>query len=189
MDRVWTDYADADGGLFDTARDRAGAGLLPARAKAIQDAPTPSGNGTAAIVAARLHAITAEPRWQNRLAALLGAFAGRAVELGFHAATYLIACDWVFNPPTHFIIAGRSGDDEAGRMHARALATFAPRRVVQRITSDDGTLPPAAAAIARTAGGRARAFVCRANSCSAPAGTDAAWAAALDGFSTAAPAE
>ena len=41
MDRVWTDYWDeAKGGLFDTARARdAGPGLLPARAKPVQDAP------------------------------------------------------------------------------------------------------------------------------------------------------
>ena len=188
MDRVWTDYADADGGLFDTARGRAGAGLLPARSKPIQDAPTPSGNGTAAIVAARLHAITAEPRWQERLAALLAAFAGRAGELGFHAATYLIACDWLLSPPTHMVIAGPPGHTEAGRMHARALATFAPRRVVQRITGDDATLPPAAAAMARSAGGGVRAFVCRAAACSTPASTDAAWAAALEGLSAPPPA-
>src|SRR5690242_13394978 len=44
MDRVWADYWDADaGGLFDTARQRASEpGLLPTRAKPVQDAPTPS---------------------------------------------------------------------------------------------------------------------------------------------------
>jgi uncharacterized protein len=183
MERVWADYADSDGALFDIARDRTGAGLLPARAKPVQDAPTPSGNGTAAIVAARLHAITAEQRWQERLAALLGAFAGRSAELGFYAATWLSACDWLLNPPTHLVIAGPPGNAEAARMHGRALACFAPRRVVQRITGDDAALPPAAAAMARSAGGEARAFICRAATCTAPAATDAAWADALAGFS------
>ena len=189
MDRVWADYADADGGLFDTARGHAGAGLLPARAKPVQDAPTPSGNGAAAIVAARLHAITGDPRWHDRLAALLSAFAGRAGELGFYAATWLIGCDWLLNPPTHLVIAGPPGDPLAARLHARALATFAPRRVVQRITGDGPALPPAARAMARSAGGGVRAFVCRGATCDAPASTEAAWAEALDGFSAAVPPE
>ena len=48
MDRVWMDYWDGDGGgLWDTARGRgAEPGLLPARAKPIQDAPTPSPNAS-----------------------------------------------------------------------------------------------------------------------------------------------
>jgi uncharacterized protein YyaL (SSP411 family) len=183
MDRVWRDYADADGALFDTARDRGGEGLLPARAKPVQDAPTPSGNGTAALVAARLHAITDDQRWDHRARALVAAFAGRAPELGFYAATYLMACDWLLNPPTHLIIVGPAGEPEADRMHARALATFAPRRVVQRITNPDAPLPPAAAAMAAAAAGGLRAFVCRAASCGAPASTDGQWAEALAGFS------
>src|SRR5207237_1514629 len=88
-DRVWVDYWDeSGGGLFDTARGRTHeAGLLPARAKPIQDAPTPSPNGVAAIVLARLHELTGEPRWKERGAALVAAFAGRAAALGLHAAT------------------------------------------------------------------------------------------------------
>jgi hypothetical protein len=183
MDRVWHDYADIDGGLFDTARNRGGEGLLPARAKPLQDAPTPSGNGMAALVAARLHAITDDRRWHDRASTLVAAFAGRASELGFYAATYLTACDWLLNPPTHLIIVGPAGEAEADRMHARALATFAPRRVVQRISDPDAPLPPAAAAMAAAAGGGVRAFMCRAASCSTPVSTDGQWAETLGGFS------
>jgi uncharacterized protein len=44
MDRVWADYwDDGAGGLFDTARGRGSEpGLLPTRAKPVQDTPTPS---------------------------------------------------------------------------------------------------------------------------------------------------
>ncbi|HLS47926.1 MAG TPA: thioredoxin domain-containing protein, partial [Gemmatimonadales bacterium] len=55
LGRVWRDYLDpVNGGLFDTPRDRSGEGLLPAPARPVQDAPTPSPNGVAAIAAFRL---------------------------------------------------------------------------------------------------------------------------------------
>ena len=84
MDRVWTDYWDeAKGGLFDTARARgAEPGLLPARAKPVQDAPTPSPNGVAGIVCARLRELTGAARWRERGFALVRAFAGRAGSSG-----------------------------------------------------------------------------------------------------------
>ncbi|MEP6551835.1 MAG: DUF255 domain-containing protein, partial [Gemmatimonadales bacterium] len=96
MDRVWADYWDGGaGGLFDTARGRTGEeGLLPARAKPVQDTPTPSPNGVAGIVVARLHEFTGDARWNQRGEELVRAFAGRAQELGLYAATYLLAVDW-----------------------------------------------------------------------------------------------
>ena len=186
-ERVWSDHADEDGALFDVASGTTGEGLLPARAKSIQDAPTPSGNGTAGILASRLHAITGDSRWRMRAEALVRAFAGRAPELGFYAAAYLSAADWTLNPETHLVIVGAPGDAEADRMHRRALAAFAPRRVVQRVTGADRTLPPAVAGMLATAGGSARAFLCRGAACSAPAATDAEWARTLAGLSAPVP--
>ena len=61
MDRVWTDYWDdrrRAGCSTPPARGTTGPGLLPARAKPVQDAPTPSPNGVAGIVCARLHELT-----------------------------------------------------------------------------------------------------------------------------------
>src|SRR2546426_9403605 len=43
-------WDEAAGGFFDVARDRAGAAYLATPAKPIQDAPTPSANGVAALV-------------------------------------------------------------------------------------------------------------------------------------------
>src|SRR5439155_6536284 len=51
----WDDEA---GGFFDVARERAGAAYLTTRAKPVQDSPTPSANGVAAVVLARVWAIT-----------------------------------------------------------------------------------------------------------------------------------
>ena len=182
-ERVWRDYADDDGGLFDVAAGASGEGLVPIRAKSIQDAPTPSGNGTAGILAARLHVITGDTRWRSRAEALVRAFAGRAAELGFYAAAYLTAADWILNPEAHLVIAGPADDPEAKRMYQRALAAFAPRRVVQRVTSADQRLPAAVHEMLGSARGSARAFLCRGATCSAPSVTDAEWTGTLAGLS------
>ena len=184
MDRVWTDYWDeSKGGLFDTARARGEeAGLLPARAKPVQDAPTPSPNGVAGIVCARLHELTGDARWRERGLALLRAFAGRAGDLGLYASAYLLAVDWTLSPATHLVIVGAPGDPVADRMHADALAGFVPRRVVRRLAPGDAAgraLPPAMAGM--LAAGRApRAYACTGASCRAPADTVEAWQGTLD---------
>jgi hypothetical protein len=179
MDRVWADYWDERvGGLFDTARDRgAEPGLLPARAKPVQDTPTPSPNGVAGIVFARLHELTGEARWRERGLAVLRAFAGRAGELGLYAAAFLLAIDWLLSPTTHLVIVGDPGDPVADEMQAEALATFVPRRVVRRIAPKDAAtqpLPPAMAGMVAAA--RApRAYACTGTSCRAPAETVEQW--------------
>jgi uncharacterized protein YyaL (SSP411 family) len=183
MDRVWADYWDTGaGGLFDTARRRGPEpGLLPARAKPVQDAPTPSPNGVAGIVVARLYEHTGEVRWRERGEALIRAFAGRGAELGLYAAAYLLAVDWHLSPATHLVVVGAADDPVADRMHADALARFVPRRVVRRLAPSETAarpLPPAMAGMI-AAGAAPRAYACTGTSCRAPAGTVDEWRATL----------
>jgi uncharacterized protein YyaL (SSP411 family) len=185
MDRVWRDYHDADGGgLFDVARDRGGEGLLPATAKPVQDAPTPSPNGVAALTSARLAALTGDARWRERHLALVRTFGGRAAELGLFGATFLLAMGWAVYPVTHLVVVGAEGDVEADRMHRRAVATFIPRKVVHRLRDGAGTAPDALPAALRAMldGAAPRAYACRGEACKAPAADDAAWAATLAGL-------
>jgi len=131
MERVWRDYHDDEqGGLFDAPRDQGGEGLLPAQAKPVQDTPTPSPNGVAALTAARLGHHLESSEWKARHRALIGVFAGSAAELGLYGATFLLAMTWALAPVTHLVIVGEG--EEADAMHRRALATFIPRKVVQR---------------------------------------------------------
>ncbi len=192
MDRVWSDYWDeTDDGLWDTAkREAEQPGLLPARAKPVQDAPTPSPNGVAGLVAGRLHELTGAPRWGQRAGALVRAFAARAAELGLYAATYLAAVDWQLNPATHLVIVGEAGDPVADRMHHAALSGFIPRRVVQRLAPDglaSGSLPPALAGI-MSAGRAPCGYACTGTSCSQPAEELEAWLATLEGLRPSVPA-
>jgi uncharacterized protein len=184
MERVWAEYWDGTGGgLLDTTQDRTGgAGLLPARAKPIQDTPTPSPNGVAGMVAARLHELTGEARWQERGAALTAAFAGRGAELGLYAATYLLAVDWQLNPATHLVVVGVPDDADVQAMHHTALATFVPRRVVQLIAPAEASrrsLPPALKGMLAS-GAAPRGYACTGTSCSQPATNLADWQVTLE---------
>jgi uncharacterized protein YyaL (SSP411 family) len=185
MERVWRDYWDeGSGGLFDTARGRNGEeGLLPAKVKPVQDTPTPSPNGVAGITLVRLHELTADARWRERAGALVAAFAGGALELGLHGAAFLLAMDWYLQPSTHLVVIGEEGDGIADELHRAALAGFAPRRAVQRLTPDEvegGRLPPAIAGMLASGSGP-RGYACVGTSCSLPATTPEEWAQLLAG--------
>jgi uncharacterized protein YyaL (SSP411 family) len=192
MNRVWADYWDSEsGGLFDTARNRGTEeGLLPAKAKPVQDTPTPSPNGVAGIVCGRLAELTDDPRWRQRGGELLRAFAGRARELGLYAATYLLAVDWQVNPVTHLVVVGTSGDRIANQMHQRALAGFLPRRVIQLIAPDEAEAVPLPAAVrGMLASGRApRGYACTGTSCRQPADDVPSWLEILDSLRPVVPA-
>lgn len=192
MDRVWTEHWDGDeGGLFDTARGRTGEeGLLPARAKPVQDTPTPSPNGVAGIVVARLHEFTGDARWKQRGEALTRAFAGRAQELGLYAAAYLLAVDWQLNPAAHLVVVGDSSDPNTQTMHRTALASFAARRVVQAIAPGEvGSQPLPQALSGMLAAGRfPRGYACVGASCSQPADEPASWRETLESLRPSVPA-
>jgi uncharacterized protein len=192
MEHVWAEYWDAEGGgLWDTARTRTSeSGLLPARAKPVQDTPTPSPNGAAGLVLARLHELTSNAAWWERAEALLKAFAGRAAELGLYAATYLLALDWHLNPATHLVVVGEEHDATVQAMHRVALAKFAPRRVVQLLGPGEAAerpLPPALRGML-AAGNAPRGYACTGASCSPPASSLAGWDAALDSLRPEVPA-
>jgi uncharacterized protein len=177
MERVWREHRDeARGGLFDTVPSRSGEGLLPARLKPIQDTPTPSPNGVAGVVCARLHALTEDVRWARRREELVTAFAGGAAGLGLHGAAYLLALDWQLNPPTHLVVTGADGDPTAEAFHRAALAGFAPRRVIRRLRPEpaEAALPPALRAMLR-GGPEPRGYACRGATCSLPAESIDAW--------------
>jgi len=124
-------HADPSGGYFDIAATN-GTAYLATRAKPVQDAPTPSPNGVAALVLARLWALTDKAEWREQLDRQLGAFAGSARELSLHGSTVLRAVDWAVHPVTRIEVRGPRGDGPACAMHLLALQTYRPRKVVVR---------------------------------------------------------
>jgi len=125
-------WDDAAGGYFDIAQGAARAAYLATRGKPVQDAPTPSPNGVAALVLARLWAITDKPEWRTQLDRQLGAFAGSVGELSLHGATLFRAVDWAIHLITRIEVAGPAGEGPACAMHLLALQTYRPRKVVVR---------------------------------------------------------
>ncbi len=168
MELVWRDYRADDGGLRDTARGRGGVGFLAHELTPAQDAPTPSPNGVAGIVIARLAAHAGDERWSERCRALLDAFAGGLAELSVFGATLLRAADWALMPLTHVVVVGE--DDEATmRLHRAARAAFRPRKVLTRLAPDATSrnrLPPVLQAMLD--GAAPRAYVCAGTQCAAP---------------------
>jgi len=155
-------WDEGAGGFFDIARDRAGAAYLTTRAKPVQDSPTPSANGVAAVVLARLWAITDQREWRDLLDRQLAAFAGGVSEQSLYGATLLAAMDWAVHPVTRIAVTGPAGDGPACAMHLRALQAYRPRRVVIR------TIAPQPAAT-----------VCVGTTCSLPVSEPAALAELL----------
>jgi len=146
-------HSDSAAGYFDIAATN-GAAYLSARAKPVQDAPTPSPNGVAALVLARLWALTDTAEWRERLDRQLGAFAGSARELSLYGSTLLRALDWAVNPVTRIEVSGPTGEGPACAMHLLALQTYRPRKVVVRKIAD-----------------RPAATVCVGTTCSLPVAT------------------
>ena len=155
-------WDDAAGGYFDLARDRGGMAYLGTRAKPVQDSPTPSPNGVAALVLARLWALTDRPEWRVQLDRQLEAFAGGAAELSLYGATLVRAIDWAVHPVTRIEVSGPRGEGAACAMHHLALRTWRPRAVVVRRVAE-----------------RPAATVCVGTTCSLPVSTPTALAELL----------
>lgn len=183
LERVWRDYRDpSDGGLFDAPRERGGEGLLPMRAKPVQDSPTPSPNGIAALSALRLADLAGSDEWRRRGEELVRAFGESAPRLGLYAATWLLAADRMLRPPTHVVIVGAADDPEAERMHRRALRTYLPRRAIHRVDparAREASLPAAVQAMLANGTSARAAYLCIGAACRLPVFDDSAWAATL----------
>jgi uncharacterized protein YyaL (SSP411 family) len=158
--RVYWD--EEGGGFFDVPRDGPGIAYLATPAKPIQDAPSPSANGVAALVLARLGAFTDDPEWRRLLDRQLATFAGAAPHLSLHGATLLRGADWGLSPVTRIEVLGPPGPGPACAMHLLALQTYRPRKVVLRKPAD-----------------RPTATVCVGSTCSLPVDTPAALAELL----------
>ena len=171
MEHVWREYRSEGGGLTDTAVNLKGEGFLDQKLTPVQDAPTPSPNGVAGIVLARLGEHTGDPKWRERCGELLKAFAGGAAQLGLYGATLLRALDWYLNPAAHVVVVGNPTDPVVALMRRVARITYRPRKVITLLTSStpDARLPVHVRAMLD--GKSPRAYVCAGTQCGPPADT------------------
>ncbi|MEO5510966.1 MAG: hypothetical protein ABIV28_07570, partial [Longimicrobiales bacterium] len=135
----------------------------------ITDAPTPSGNGSAALALMRYAALTGDNGAAEQGRVVLRAFGKAAERLTSAAATYLKALAWMTEPVTMVVIVGQSRTTAGQSLHAVALSEYRPRTAIRWLDADrvDGaTLPPELAAMVSAEPGRA--YVCVGKACSAP---------------------
>ncbi|MGH7500743.1 MAG: thioredoxin domain-containing protein [Longimicrobiales bacterium] len=170
VDTMIAQFRDATTGAF---RDRpAGPAVVPALARAhtpIADSPTPSGNGSAALVLLRLHAVTREPAYAEIGHGILRAFAGTAGRMGSGAATWMKALAWAVRPITHVAVVDNA-PAQSSELLRTALRSARPRVSVRHLSpghADPATLPPEL--VAMIGAEAPRAYVCAGSTCAAPA--------------------
>jgi len=147
-------WDEADGGFFDSREQSLG--ILGARAKPIQDAPTNSPNATAALVLLELSVQSGEERFREKAIRTLEAFAGTAAQLGIHGATYLRALDFLISGESKIVVAEATTSEP--KLRNTALRVFRPRKVVVPTNRSPAPHIPLPTAL-----------VCSGNSCAAPA--------------------
>ncbi len=162
-------YWDADGGGYFLTADDAEA--LIVRTKSADDDATPSGNGLAADLLARLALITGEARYRDRADALIAAFSGQIGRNFFPLATLMNASE-MLQQGAQVAIAGERGSDDTRALLDAAFRAPAVARVIA--VAEPGTeLPPSHPAHGKgQVDGKAAAYVCVGQTCSLPV-TDA----------------
>ncbi len=168
--RGWTATLDGhywdhgSGGYFFTADDAAD---LIVRAKNANDNAVPSGNGTMLANLARLYLLTGDDAYRQRGEALRTAFAGELQRNFFPLATLLNASE-LFDRAVQVVVAGEPGAADAEALADAAFASGNPNLVLQYAAPGSG-LPESHPAHGKgLVGGKAAAYVCRVQTCSAP---------------------
>lgn len=169
------DYEDSAGGFVDIARGIPTDLPLADPTKPVQDAPTPAPNAVAVLVLARLARVLDAAHYREAAERTLRAFAGGLQHFGLFASTFFLALDDVLREPAHVVVVAREADGLADRLHAAALETFRPDKIVARYQIDGDEAPalaPLPAAVRKMAASatETRAYVCAGNACAPPTG-------------------
>jgi len=186
---TWQRFAGEDGTLFDRPRDTGGQVVPGPPLTPVRDAPAPSGNGVAGLVAARLAEHTGAFAWRERLEQLLDAVGGGVAGLSLYAATLLRAVDWRLHPATHVVVVGEGNDPRARALLAAARQGYRPRKVITRLApgGDTASLPGPLRAMLGGQTPAPLAYVCAGTACAAPTNDPAALAATMTTFGRSAP--
>jgi uncharacterized protein YyaL (SSP411 family) len=172
-------FADTTGGGFFDTEMTAGKplGVLGARRKPLQDAPTPAGNSTAAAALLRLHALNGKEELREQAEDTLECFGGVVEQFGLYAGSYGLALELLLLPPVHVVIVYGEGAerDRARHLSATAAVRYAVNKSIVCLTREQvsaGVLPPSLAEtiphLPQLAQEGSFAVVCRGNLCLPP---------------------
>jgi uncharacterized protein len=158
-------YRDLErGGFFDRPVDASGPAVLSTRTKPVDDAPTPSGNGAAAMLLDRLYTITEKPIYREREDETLKAFAGTVKNWGLFVATFASALEQRLAAPPRVLVVGARSDAATQALARAARRAFRPGKIV--LIVDPASAP--STAYPPDPKGTPLAYVCAGRSCAPP---------------------
>jgi len=165
LDLFWDEGA---GGFFATADD---AEPLIVRQKEGYDGAVPSGNSVAMMNLIRLGRITADPKLEQKAAAIGRLFADQLNRAPSGFTQMLCAVDFAVGPSFEVVIAGRRDAEDTKQLLRAIESLYLPNKVVvfRPENEQDPILALAPYTAAQTSrDGAAVAYVCRGYSCRAP---------------------
>ena len=178
VDTVLADFADGEGGFFDTAADATDAALaIVGRPQDPTDNATPSGWTAAAGALLTAAALTGSDRRRSAAEGALRVVDAIAARAPRFAGWGLAVAEALVSGPLEVAVVGGSGDAATARLHRTALAGTAPGLVVALGAPDADGVP-----LLEHRGlvdGRPAAYVCRGFVCEAPTTDSAALAGSV----------
>jgi uncharacterized protein YyaL (SSP411 family) len=168
-DSMVAHFWDADGGgFFFTSDDHE---QLIVRSKPAFDGSIPSGNSVAARDLLRLYHHTGKEDYLRRAEVLLQLYAAPMREQPFGFANLLCVADLYTRKPYEVALIGGADADDTRQLLRGVRETYLPNRTLNVVDSAHAADLPEPLAGKGSIGGRATAYVCRAQTCSAPATT------------------
>lgn len=162
---ILRDFADPRGGFLDTPD-----ASLEAPHHPVQDAPTPAANAVAASVLLRLSRMLDAAHYRKAAIGTLERFAPGMAAHGVFASALFLAVDDALTEPAHVTIVGPADDPRTRALHAAAVRTYRPGKIVSVRDSPDGPIPlPEVVRSMVTSAAEPRAYVCAGMTCAPPA--------------------
>jgi len=181
MDVVVRDFWDGEA-FRDVPRDARGP-ALDVPHYPLQDSPTPSGNGAAALVLLRLGRLFGTTAERQLVERLLTASAPGLAEHGLHASALFLALDDFLHEPAHVTIIGPPDDPRTAALRAAALRTWRPDRLISHHgDGQSGAHLPEVVQAMLTRRDAPAAYVCAGTACAPPAHDPSALAETLAVF-------
>lgn len=145
--------------------------LMEVKRKPIEDSPSPSSNGVAAIILQKLHHLTGNDDYRLHHDLMMRAFAGEAARMGgIFAGAFCHAAELWLHPPAQVVIVGPRDDERVQALHSIAVTTFSPGKTVLLVERGDAYVPAAVEPMLTSKPAEAGpvAFVCKGTTCSPP---------------------
>jgi len=164
-----------NGGFFDHPSQGTALAALEQPMKNVEDNPTASPNGMAALVLDRLAYLTNNAAYEQKALQTLEAFAGSVKGSGHFVGTYARALHYHLNRPAQAVIIGKKNHPKTQLLWKSALMTYRPGKMVAVYDPTElkvKDLPPAVAGAVKVFGvqGEPRAYVCAGTTCAPPTG-------------------